>query len=67
MTEGAVYINLAVYESGMAPALIINHTKDTMNFWEKHSVQLRYGIIFTLFVLRFTMVMNELNIHLREV
>lgn len=41
MTEGAVYINLTSYEPGMAPALIINHTQDTMSLWEKETVQIR--------------------------
>lgn len=41
ITEGGVYINLTSYEHGMAPALIINHTKDAMNFWEKETVQIR--------------------------
>lgn len=41
MTEGAVYINLFAYESGMAPALIINHTNDAMNMWEKETIQIR--------------------------
>ncbi|RZB70333.1 DUF1162 domain containing protein [Asbolus verrucosus] len=41
ISEGAIYISLAPYDVGTAPALIINHTKDTMNFWEKESVQIR--------------------------
>ncbi|XP_017782476.1 PREDICTED: vacuolar protein sorting-associated protein 13C isoform X2 [Nicrophorus vespilloides] len=41
MTEGAVYINLALYDHGSAPALIINNTMHTMNLWEKGSVQIR--------------------------
>lgn len=41
MTEGAIYISLAAYDTGMAPALIINHTANTMNFWEKETVQIR--------------------------
>lgn len=44
MTEGAVYINFNAYEPGTAPALIINHTKDTMHFWEKQTVQIRYDM-----------------------
>ncbi|GJQ73818.1 hypothetical protein Trydic_g18756, partial [Trypoxylus dichotomus] len=41
ITEGAVYINFAKYEDGMAPVLIINNTRDTLNIWEKETVQLR--------------------------
>lgn len=41
MSEGAVYINLAEYQSGLAPALIVNHTKNALRFWERESVQLR--------------------------
>ncbi|KAF5289221.1 hypothetical protein FQR65_LT00109 [Abscondita terminalis] len=41
MTEGGIYINLSAYELGMAPALIINHTSNTMCIWEKETVQLR--------------------------
>ncbi|XP_044259687.1 vacuolar protein sorting-associated protein 13 isoform X2 [Tribolium madens] len=41
ISEGAIYINLAPYDGHSAPALIINHTIDTMNFWEKESVQIR--------------------------
>lgn len=41
LTEGGVFISFTQYEKGMAPALIINHTKHTMNFWEKETVQIR--------------------------
>ncbi|KAI4459978.1 vacuolar protein sorting-associated protein vps13 [Holotrichia oblita] len=41
ITEGAVYINFFKYDDGLAPVLIINHTKDTLNIWEKETVQLR--------------------------
>lgn len=41
LTEGGVFINFTMYQPGMAPALIINHTQDTMNFWEKETVQIR--------------------------
>ncbi|KRT85331.1 hypothetical protein AMK59_1583, partial [Oryctes borbonicus] len=41
ITEGAVYINFAKYDDGMAPVLIINNTSDTLNIWEKETVQLR--------------------------
>ncbi|KAF5306759.1 hypothetical protein FQA39_LY01517 [Lamprigera yunnana] len=41
MTEGGVYINLFAYDPGMAPALIINQTEQTMTIWEKEAVQLR--------------------------
>ncbi|KAK9871302.1 hypothetical protein WA026_011571 [Henosepilachna vigintioctopunctata] len=40
ITEGGVYINLASYGAGMAPALIVNHTRDDMNFWEKESARI---------------------------
>lgn len=41
MIEGAIYINLTQYDEGMAPAIIMNHTKNTMSFWEKDTVQIR--------------------------
>lgn len=41
LTEGGVYINFSAYSDGMAPALVINDTKDTMSLWEKDTVQLR--------------------------
>nr|XP_022907872.1 vacuolar protein sorting-associated protein 13-like [Onthophagus taurus] len=40
ITEGAVYITFAKYEPGMAIALIINNTRNTLNIWEKDTVQL---------------------------
>lgn len=40
LTEGAVYINLALYDKGMAPALLINNTPHTMNIWEKKSIHI---------------------------
>ncbi|CAG9815731.1 unnamed protein product [Phaedon cochleariae] len=41
LTEGGVYINLAAYEVGSAPALLINHSTMDITFWEKDSVQKR--------------------------
>lgn len=41
LNEGSVYINLAQYDIGCAPALIINHTTQELPFWEKESVQIR--------------------------
>lgn len=32
---------MAQYQTGMAPALVINHTNYTMSFWEKETVQIR--------------------------
>nr|XP_022907818.1 vacuolar protein sorting-associated protein 13-like isoform X1 [Onthophagus taurus] len=40
ITEGAVYITFAKYQAGMAQALIINNTRNTLNIWEKDTVQL---------------------------
>ncbi|XP_069674534.1 intermembrane lipid transfer protein Vps13 isoform X2 [Periplaneta americana] len=37
MTEGAVYVTFSPYNPGMAPALILNHTSDTLSLWEKGS------------------------------
>ncbi|KAJ8953002.1 hypothetical protein NQ318_015363 [Aromia moschata] len=42
MTEGAVYISLASYEAGSAPALIVNYTDGIIKYWEKESVQERF-------------------------
>lgn len=41
ITEGGIYISLASYSVGMAPALVINHTRDDMNFWEKQSTKIK--------------------------
>ncbi|KAL1509353.1 hypothetical protein ABEB36_004107 [Hypothenemus hampei] len=41
LNEGAVYISFAPYNVGCAPALIINHTTQDLNYWEKESVQIR--------------------------
>lgn len=41
ITEGAVYITFAPYSPGLAPAIIVNHTEHTLNFWEKESVVVR--------------------------
>ncbi|XP_028133900.2 intermembrane lipid transfer protein Vps13 isoform X1 [Diabrotica virgifera virgifera] len=41
LTEGTVYINLAPYEDGSAPALLVNHSNYTISYWEKDSVQKR--------------------------
>ncbi|KAF4519295.1 hypothetical protein B566_EDAN017925 [Ephemera danica] len=37
VSEGAIYINMSAYQTGLAPALIINHTNCTVEFWEKSS------------------------------
>ncbi|XP_049821668.1 intermembrane lipid transfer protein Vps13-like isoform X2 [Aethina tumida] len=39
LTEGAVYVNFASCEEGIAPALIVNDTSDTIEVWEKEHVQ----------------------------
>nr|XP_034187905.1 vacuolar protein sorting-associated protein 13 isoform X3 [Osmia lignaria] len=41
ISEGGIYISLSVYTYGNAPALIINHTPHTINFWEKGSLNVR--------------------------
>ncbi|XP_076249315.1 vacuolar protein sorting 13C isoform X2 [Calliopsis andreniformis] len=41
ISEGGIYISLSVYTYGNAPALIINHTSHTINFWEKGSLNVR--------------------------
>ncbi|XP_029176856.1 vacuolar protein sorting-associated protein 13 isoform X2 [Nylanderia fulva] len=41
ISEGGVYISLSAYSSGNAPALIVNHTPHTINFWEKGSINVR--------------------------
>ncbi|XP_068984481.1 intermembrane lipid transfer protein Vps13 isoform X1 [Bombus flavifrons] len=41
ISEGGVYISLSAYTHGNAPALIINHTPHTINFWEKGSLNVR--------------------------
>ncbi|XP_017891074.1 vacuolar protein sorting-associated protein 13 isoform X2 [Ceratina calcarata] len=41
ISEGGVYISLSLYSDGNAPALIINHTPHTINFWEKGSLNVR--------------------------
>ncbi|XP_026298323.1 vacuolar protein sorting-associated protein 13 isoform X3 [Apis mellifera] len=41
ISEGGIYISLSVYNHGNAPALIINHTPHTINFWEKGSLNIR--------------------------
>ncbi|XP_076625592.1 vacuolar protein sorting 13C isoform X3 [Colletes latitarsis] len=41
ISEGGVYISLSDYTYGNAPALIINHTSHTINFWEKGSLNVR--------------------------
>lgn len=35
VSEGNIFINLSTYETGLAPALIVNHTDYTIDFWEK--------------------------------
>ncbi|XP_057669487.1 intermembrane lipid transfer protein Vps13 isoform X2 [Diorhabda carinulata] len=41
LTEGAVYINLAAYQDGCAPALLVNHSTYPISYWEKEAVQKR--------------------------
>ncbi|XP_076183155.1 vacuolar protein sorting 13C isoform X2 [Ptiloglossa arizonensis] len=41
ISEGGVYISLSAYTYGNAPALIINHTPHTIQFWEKGSLNVR--------------------------
>ncbi|XP_076681161.1 vacuolar protein sorting 13C isoform X2 [Andrena cerasifolii] len=41
LSEGGVYISMSDYTYGNAPALIINHTSHTINFWEKGSLNVR--------------------------
>ncbi|CAG9865247.1 unnamed protein product [Phyllotreta striolata] len=42
LTEGGILINVAPYEDGSAPALLLNHSDYTLCYWEKESVQKRY-------------------------
>lgn len=35
VSEGNIFINLSAYETGLAPALIVNHTGYAVDFWEK--------------------------------
>jgi len=41
ISEGGIYISMSEYNPGDAPALIINHTQYTINFWEKGSINIR--------------------------
>ncbi|KAK2581118.1 hypothetical protein KPH14_007937 [Odynerus spinipes] len=41
INEGGIYISMSGYSPGNAPALIINHTSYTINFWEKGSINIR--------------------------
>lgn len=41
MTEGAVYITFNPYKPGMAPALILNHTRAAITLCEKDAKDLR--------------------------
>lgn len=41
LTEGAIYINLAAYQDGCAPALLVNHSTYPISYWEKEAVQKR--------------------------
>lgn len=41
MTEGAVYITFNPYKPGMAPALILNHTRAAITLCEKDAKELR--------------------------
>ncbi|XP_053986716.1 intermembrane lipid transfer protein Vps13 isoform X2 [Hylaeus volcanicus] len=41
ISEGGIYISLSAYTYGNAPALIINHTSHTIQFWEKGSLNVR--------------------------
>ncbi|XP_065344717.1 intermembrane lipid transfer protein Vps13 isoform X2 [Cloeon dipterum] len=37
VSEGNIFVNLSAYEPGLAPALIVNHTKYSIDFWEKQA------------------------------
>ncbi|XP_015584675.1 vacuolar protein sorting-associated protein 13 isoform X2 [Cephus cinctus] len=41
INEGGTYISLSEYTPGSAPALIINHTPQTIHLWEKGSMNVR--------------------------
>ncbi|KAI4501433.1 hypothetical protein M0802_003310 [Mischocyttarus mexicanus] len=41
INEGGIYISMSGYSPGNAPALIINHTHHSINFWEKGSINIR--------------------------
>lgn len=41
INEGGIYISMSGYSPGNAPALIINHTSYTIDFWEKGSINIR--------------------------
>ncbi|KAJ8973732.1 hypothetical protein NQ317_012871 [Molorchus minor] len=41
LTEGAIYINIAPYADGSAPALLVNHSDVEIKYWEKDSIQQR--------------------------
>ncbi|XP_034937793.1 vacuolar protein sorting-associated protein 13 isoform X2 [Chelonus insularis] len=41
INEGGVYVSLSAYSPGNAPALIINHTSQTIDLWEKGSMNVR--------------------------
>ncbi|KAI4489144.1 hypothetical protein M0804_004642 [Polistes exclamans] len=42
INEGGIYISMSGYSPGNAPALIINHTHHSINFWEKGSINIRF-------------------------
>ncbi|XP_047359322.1 vacuolar protein sorting-associated protein 13 isoform X3 [Vespa velutina] len=41
INEGGIYISMTGYSPGNAPALIINHTHYSINFWEKGSINIK--------------------------
>lgn len=41
VSEGGVYVIFTEYHNGDAPALLINHTKQLVRFWEKGNVNER--------------------------
>lgn len=41
VTEGGVFVTFSEYHNGDAPALLINHTKKVVRFWEKGNVNER--------------------------
>ncbi|XP_015115234.1 vacuolar protein sorting-associated protein 13 isoform X2 [Diachasma alloeum] len=41
INEGGIYISMSGYSPGNAPALIINHTSQTIHLWEKGSMNVR--------------------------
>lgn len=41
MTEGGVFVSFTPYESGLASALVINHTSEIIKIWESGSTYMR--------------------------